>query len=99
MAKYPRYRCFKEVEAVKIKNFIWFTILTNGGLTETRADGVLYPEDDSIPPIAVSAEYMNRNKVRDGGYYVRYKDGYESFSPAEPFEEGYALIDESKEEQ
>ena len=27
------------------------------------------------------------------GYYVRYKDGYESWSPAEPFEEAYKCVD------
>jgi len=27
-----------------------------------------------------------------GGYYVRYEDGYESWSPAKAFEEGYTQI-------
>ena len=27
-----------------------------------------------------------------GGYYVRYEDGYESWSPAQAFEEGYTRI-------
>lgn len=27
------------------------------------------------------------------GYHVRYKDGYESWSPTEPFEESYKLAD------
>jgi hypothetical protein len=27
-----------------------------------------------------------------GGYYVRYADGFESWSPAQPFEEGYTKI-------
>ena len=27
-----------------------------------------------------------------GGYYVRYADGFESWSPAKAFEEGYARI-------
>ena len=27
------------------------------------------------------------------GYHVKYKDGYESWSPAEPFEEAYKLAD------
>jgi hypothetical protein len=27
-----------------------------------------------------------------GGYYVQYKDGYTSFSPAEAFEEGYTRL-------
>ncbi len=28
-----------------------------------------------------------------GGYYVRYLDGFESWSPAKAFEEGYTRID------
>ena len=32
-----------------------------------------------------------------GGYYVRYPDGYESWSPAEAFEEGYTLVEEQAE--
>ena len=27
-----------------------------------------------------------------GGYYVRYKDGFESWSPAEAFEKGYTRL-------
>lgn len=27
-----------------------------------------------------------------GGYYVRYEDGYESWSPAKAFEEGYTRL-------
>ena len=33
-------------------------------------------------------------KHEAGGYYVRYPDGYESWSPAEAFEEGYTLVDD-----
>jgi hypothetical protein len=38
-----------------------------------------------------------RNRVPDGvnpvgGYYVQYDDGFESWSPAAPFEEGYIRI-------
>ena len=28
-----------------------------------------------------------------GGYYVRYEDGFESWSPAEAFEKGYTRIE------
>ena len=28
-----------------------------------------------------------------GGYYVRYEDGFESWSPAEAFEKGYSKVD------
>lgn len=36
------------------------------------------------------AEYAKRM-----GYHVKYADGYESWSPAEPFEEAYKLADTS----
>jgi hypothetical protein len=35
---------------------------------------------------------MHKHKPQVGGYYVLYKDGYASFSPASAFEEGYDLI-------
>lgn len=35
----------------------------------------------------------NENKKSKAGYHVKYKDGYESWSPAEPFEETYKLAD------
>ena len=31
----------------------------------------------------------NESEKQKAGYYVKYKDGYESWSPAEPFEEAY----------
>ena len=43
--------------------------------------------------IHVSEELKHRggdNPV--GGYYVRYEDGFESWSPAKAFEEGYTKI-------
>jgi hypothetical protein len=35
---------------------------------------------------------LDKHKPEVGGYYVVYKEGYKSFSPAGAFEEGYALI-------
>jgi len=35
--------------------------------------------------------YFEKHDPKVGGYYVRYEDGYESWSPAEAFESGYAL--------
>lgn len=37
-------------------------------------------------------EYMQKHQPRAGGYFVVYKDGYESWSPAEAFEEGYTRV-------
>ena len=40
-------------------------------------------------------EYMIRARAaKPGGYYVRYPDGYESWSPAEAFEDGYTLVED-----
>lgn len=41
--------------------------------------------------IRVSAEYVGKHKPLVGGYYVKYADGYESWSPADVFEGGYKL--------
>lgn len=50
--------------------------------------------------VAVSLALQERVPVGDGGlrlavggYYVRYADGYESWSPAQAFEEGYTRVD------
>lgn len=39
----------------------------------------------------VGDDYMMRNPVHTGGYFVRYSNGHESFSPQDVFEEGYTL--------
>jgi hypothetical protein len=33
---------------------------------------------------------MHKHKPQVGGYFVQYRDGYKSFSPAAAFEEGYS---------
>lgn len=53
----------------------------------------IVPADDGFAPFPVSAEYIRKHKPQVGGYYVRYKDGYESFSPAAAFESGYSKIE------
>lgn len=82
-AELPKYRCHKEVWAHKIANVSpW---LENGGQ-------LLYPEEEGYGPIEVDADYVKKHHPVAGGYYVVYKDGYKSFSPAETFEEGYTRI-------
>lgn len=42
--------------------------------------------------VPVSKDLLSRvptGQFTAGGYYVRYQDGYESWSPAKAFEEGY----------
>jgi hypothetical protein len=78
----PKYRSHKEVWALKIKD-----IKIVEGVT------ILYPEETGYKAFAVSAEYVEKHEPKVGGYFVRYENGHESFSPAEPFEAGNTLID------
>jgi len=87
MKPIPRYVCHKTVEAYKIKGF------------EYRNEGVvLVPEDPDIEPVIVMRAYVQIHRPYPGGYYVRYADGYESFSPAVMFEDGYKLIEPAVEQ-
>lgn len=125
----PRYRCHKEVWALKIK-FINPLVPPNCehlygsakcgygpnecmhfgsdseivpplgrheykpgkewpyGLTEAA---VITPEDGRYGAFTVDAAYVRKHQPQVGGYYVVYKDGYKSFSPADAFEDGYTL--------
>ena len=81
----PKYQSHKKVWALKIKSII----------TERSLDGKTFiePEEEGYSKLEVSSEYMKKHKPHVGGYYVVYKDGYKSFSPAKAFEEGYSLIE------
>jgi hypothetical protein len=78
-----RYKCHKEVKAVKI-HFI--------DLNHENSGAFISPEDPGMDRIEVSAEWLNKHQPQAGGYFVRYDDGYTSYSPAEAFEGGYTLI-------
>jgi hypothetical protein len=80
----PKYKCHKEVWALKIKHI---NLLANEGET-----AVIFPEEERYAPIEVNKEYMQKHKPKVGGYFVVYQDGYRSFSPAAAFEEGYSKI-------
>lgn len=42
--------------------------------------------------VEVSPEWVDKHKPETGGYLVVYADGYQSFSPAKAFEEGYSRV-------
>lgn len=79
-----RYTCYKEVEAFKINRIYEI------GETEGNPDNVALVAGEM--EVLVSEAYMNKHKPQVSGYYVKYPDGYESWSPAEAFEGGYTLI-------
>lgn len=82
----PRYRCTKIVQAFKIRTIV---IAETGG----ELKHVLFPFNHEYASVEVGEPYISRHRPHAGGYYVRYKDGYESFSPAAAFEEGYTRLD------
>jgi len=88
----PKYRSHKEVWALKIKS-----IVRDGEGENRESDGsaIITPEEEGYAPFRVEGDYLHKHKPQAGGYYVVYKDGYKSFSPAEAFEEGNTLIKEN----
>lgn len=82
----PAYKSFKTVRAVKIRDV---TLRDEGRAT-------IIPDDDRFPHIQTIAGWADRFKGDgdDLGYFVRYEDGYESWSPTKAFEGGYERITE-----
>ena len=78
----PKYKCHKEVWALKIAK-----IEFEGDNTWT-----ITPEEPEYAPFKIDGIYFDKHKPQAGGYYVVYEDGYKSFSPAEAFEAGYTII-------
>lgn len=83
-ADLPLWRCHKIVRAAKITS-------VEQGPAESDINQV-YLDGGWI---AVSAEWIERNSPEAGGYFVQYEDGYQSYSPAEPFENGYTLLEKA----
>jgi hypothetical protein len=77
----PQYKCHKVVRAAKITAF-----RQNGN--PDMPDLVL-GEIGGV--VALLPDWHAKHKPHVGGYFVKYEDGYTSFSPAIAFEEGYTL--------
>lgn len=82
----PRYKCHKEVWALKIKE-VKRVCSGNAMVTYT-----IVPADEGYAPFEVSQEYIGKHHPVAEGYYVVYADGYISYSPAKAFEEGYTRV-------
>lgn len=76
------YRCHKEVAAMKIEHVILKATIAAGCRLQFKTG----------TEITCDGDYLLKHNPLPGGYYVRYEDGYESFSPAGPFEKGYSEI-------
>lgn len=84
-----RWKCHKEVEAAKIVAIMNPVLVADDGSTTPMLTCLILDNDASRP---MSDEWIEKHKPQVGGYYVQYDDGYESFSPAEAFENGYTVI-------
>ena len=88
----PRYKCHKEVWALKIK------AIEQAPANEEAPAGsggtwLLIPEDAGYGPVRVPHySYYEKHSPQVGGYYVVYDDGYKSYSPAKAFEDGYTRL-------
>lgn len=78
----PSYQSHKRVWALQIKE-----VLDPG-------DGrrIIVPAESGYAPFAVHPIYVTKHNPQPGGYFVTYGDGYQSFSPAKPFKEGYTRV-------
>ena len=78
----PFYQCHKTVQALEIRSI-------NGGW--------MFPEDTRYDAVEIPDDYLKNFEFKHGipGYWVKYADGYQSWSPKAAFEEGYHLTDDS----
>jgi len=85
MVEMPEYICHKKVWALKIASIEG---LESGALRIT-------PVEDGYAPFEVESKYVPTHdpaRPQIGWYFVVYKNGYKSFSPADAFEDGYTRI-------
>jgi len=88
MCSMPRYKCHKEVWALKIEG-----VRPNIPEPQNESDGSwLLVVEAPFAPIKVDAAWIKKHDPVAPGYYVQYEAGYTSFSPVKAFEEGYTRI-------
>lgn len=80
-----RYKCHKEVRAAKMVALQHIDLFSRTRRCDLDNGGY----------VLLSDEYCARHQPQVGGYYVLYDDGYESFSPAKAFENGYTPINDA----
>ncbi len=88
----PKYKCHKEVYALKIKFIVFDSDLAKEENRETDGSAVITPAEEGYLPFKVDSMYVGKFSPYKGGYYIIYNDGYRSFSPSDAFEAGYTLI-------
>lgn len=85
----PRYTCHKKVWALQIDAIDRDCDKAGEEGRETDGSAMITPKEAGYAPFKVDHEYLRKHKPEVGGYYVVYKGGYRSFSPADAFVDGY----------
>lgn len=91
-----KYKCHKEIVAAKITGIYRYEAYdkergnTYHSVLKVEFSNYAFPSFDDT--IHVPEDYIARHRPEIGGYYVQYADGYQSYSPAKAFEEGYTPI-------
>lgn len=79
-----KYQCHKQVHALRIVDI--------AKVPESSTIRLVF---DDYPEVHMHPSWVVQHKAEAGGYYVVYEDGYQSFSPAKAFEEGYTRVVEA----
>lgn len=84
-----QYRCHKEVHAGEI------TYIEPSDANDPASTMILHVRDSNggVVEKEVTAGWMQKHTPQVGGYFVTYADGYESYSPAEAFNDGYTRLE------
>ena len=90
--KMPRYKCYKEVWALQIDTIQYDSEMAIEEGRESDGSATITPVEEGYGPFRVNYTYVQKHDPQPGGYYVVYKGGYKSFSPAKAFEGGYTKI-------
>lgn len=85
----PKYRCHKEVWALKIQSMI---VNDDGSLS-------IMPDNNGYANFVIPAKFVPKHdaaRPSPGWYVVFYENNYISFSPPDVFDGGYTLIEKAR---
>lgn len=89
-APWPRYRSHKVVEALLIAAIVPVSNMPDG--TGWSPSMLHFDDQAGYTPLRVEPAWLQKHAPMEGGYLVRYPDGYLSWSPREAFEDGYSPL-------
>lgn len=89
-AKLPRWRSHKQVWADRIIERRYYSETADGG---ERTEVWTLEGGGVIQAFGSLRSRVPTDRSPVGGYYILYDDGYESWSPASAFEDGYRRVE------